>query len=125
MVHSQNPILWPPAKYCRIAISKPPLKALTTSNIELTPVHLSVRLRIFRHIFQVHAGANLPDIQRTVHHRAVYGFRQRDALLDGNMFGCVFRGRVHGASVVGRMSVKVHGLLRPVALHPETNLHNW
>lgn len=74
--------------------------------------------------FQIHAGSSVSDIQRTVDDRDVRGIRQRDAILDGNLSGCILRRGVRYSALVGGLSVKVHGLLWKASLHQKADLYN-
>lgn len=78
----------------------------------------------FRLSVQIHAGARLPDIQRPVDHRSIQRLCERNAVLDGNLSGGVFRRRIHHPFVVSRLPFQVHGLLRPATLHTKTDMHH-
>lgn len=73
---------------------------------------------------QIHAGPCLLDIQRAVDDRPVRGVRQRNPLLDGDLLGGVFRRRIRYSNVVGRLSLKIYGLLRKTSIHTKADLYN-
>jgi len=63
------------------------------------------------------------NFQCVVNDRAIRELRQRDALLDGDLLGGVFRCGICDPTVVGRLPLEVYGLLWKASLRSKTDLY--
>lgn len=76
-------------------------------------------------IFQLHVGPRLFDIQRFVDSRQLSTIREPNFIPYGNGFGGIFWHGIFRAIMVGRLSLKIHGILGPIAIRKKTDFAYW